>query len=75
MPLYEYQCKACQERFSEILSIKESDDVPACPSCGSEDVQKLVSSVSVVRSAQEKAEERLHETYSAHKFVRTEGIP
>lgn len=25
-------------------------------------------------AAQEKAEERLHETYSAHKFVRTEGI-
>ena len=58
MPVYEYQCKACQNKYSEILSIKESDDTPACPSCGSEEVQKLVSPVSVVRSAQDKAKDR-----------------
>ena len=58
MPLYEYLCKACQNRYSEILSIKESDDTPPCPCCGSEEVQKLVSSVSVVRSARHKAEDR-----------------
>jgi putative FmdB family regulatory protein len=58
MPVYEYLCKACKHEYSEILTIKESEDVPACPSCGSEDVQKLISSVSVVRSAQQKAEDR-----------------
>ena len=58
MPVYEYQCKSCNHRYSAILSIKESDHVPACPSCGSEQVRKLVSSPAVVRSAQQKAEDR-----------------
>lgn len=58
MPVYEYECKSCQNRYSEILSIKESEKVPPCPSCGSENVRKLISSVAVVRSAQDKAEDR-----------------
>jgi putative FmdB family regulatory protein len=58
MPVYEYECRACQNRYSQILSIKESETAPACPNCGSENVQKLISSVAVVRSAQDKAEDR-----------------
>jgi putative FmdB family regulatory protein len=58
MPVYEYQCESCKNRYTAILSIKDSDHVPACPDCGSEDVRKLVSPVAVVRSAQEKAEDR-----------------
>lgn len=58
MPIYEYQCRSCQHRYSEIVSIKESDNVPACPHCGRQDVQKLVSTVAVVRSGQDKAEDR-----------------
>jgi putative FmdB family regulatory protein len=58
MPVYEYECKSCQHRYSEILSIKESENLPACPSCGSEDVRKVISSVAVVRSAQDKAKDR-----------------
>jgi putative FmdB family regulatory protein len=58
MPIYEYQCKSCKNRYSAILSMEDSDDVPACPDCGSEDVRKLVSSVAVVRSTQQKAEDR-----------------
>jgi putative FmdB family regulatory protein len=58
MPVYEYRCNSCRKRYSEILSIKESDDAPACPHCGSEDVSKLVSSVAVVRSSQDKAQDR-----------------
>jgi putative FmdB family regulatory protein len=58
MPVYEYRCNSCQKRYSEILSIKDSEDLPACPSCGSEDVQKLISSVAVVRSSQDKGEDR-----------------
>jgi putative FmdB family regulatory protein len=58
MPVYEYRCNSCQTSYSEILTIKDSDDLPACPSCGSKEVQKLISSVAVVRSSQDKAEER-----------------
>ncbi len=58
MPVYEYECKSCQNRYSEILSIRESENLPPCPNCGSENVRKLISSVSVVRSDRDKAEDR-----------------
>ena len=58
MPVYEYRCSSCQIRYSEILTIKNSDDLPACPSCGSKQVRKLISSVAVVRSSQDKAQDR-----------------
>jgi putative FmdB family regulatory protein len=58
MPVYEYECKSCQNRYSAILSIKDSGEAPSCPECGSDDVRKLISSVAVVRSAQEKTEDR-----------------
>ena len=43
MPLYEYECDACGERFELIQ--KFSDGPPeACPKCGKGPVQRLVSS-------------------------------
>ena len=43
MPLYEYECDACSQRF-EIIQ-KFSDPVPdACPKCGKGPVRRLVSS-------------------------------
>jgi putative FmdB family regulatory protein len=43
MPLYEYECDACSERFELIQ--KFSDGPPeACPKCGKGPVQRLVSS-------------------------------
>jgi putative FmdB family regulatory protein len=42
MPVYEYQCNACDDRFE--LRRKFSDDpVSKCPKCGGE-VTKLISS-------------------------------
>jgi len=40
MPIYEFQCKECSERFETLV---RSSDVPACPKCGSENLQKLIS--------------------------------
>jgi putative FmdB family regulatory protein len=40
MPLYSYQCKACDHVFEKLV---RSSDVPTCPSCGSEDLDKLLS--------------------------------
>jgi putative FmdB family regulatory protein len=43
MPLYEFDCRACGEPFEElVLSANGIDDV-SCPSCGSEDVRKKLS--------------------------------
>ncbi len=48
MPIYEYECEACHRRFSETLSIREHDThQPRCPECGSDNVQRVVSQVSV----------------------------
>ncbi|MBQ7457106.1 MAG: zinc ribbon domain-containing protein [Desulfovibrio sp.] len=40
MPIYEYGCRACGHEFEELVF---SDTNPLCPSCGSQDVQKLMS--------------------------------
>ncbi len=41
MPLYEYQCQACQSNV-EIL-VRNSSDQPSCPSCGSPKLKKQLS--------------------------------
>jgi putative FmdB family regulatory protein len=45
MPIYEYRCEKCEERFEEYLSTSETP-APPCPSCGSEDVKRLLSQIS-----------------------------
>ena len=46
MPLYEYQCEACDNRFERIQ--KFSDPlVDICPKCGKGPVRKLISSPAI----------------------------
>jgi len=45
MPIYRYQCKECEHAF-ETLVMKRSETV-ACPTCGSENLQKLLTSHAV----------------------------
>jgi len=46
MPLYEYQCDACGNRFEQI---QKFSDPPAdvCPQCGERTLQKLMSSPAI----------------------------
>ncbi len=44
MPMFEYVCRACGERFEELRSAKSEEPGPVCPECGSGDVVKLLSS-------------------------------
>jgi putative FmdB family regulatory protein len=44
MPMFEYVCRACGERFEELRSADPADPRPVCPECGSEEVVKLFSS-------------------------------
>jgi putative FmdB family regulatory protein len=46
MPLYEYQCESCSERFERI---QKYSDPPAdvCPKCGKGPVKKLPSSPAI----------------------------
>ena len=43
MPLYDFRCRACREEFEALV---RPPAVPACPSCGSGDLEKLLSGFS-----------------------------
>ena len=46
MPLYEYECEACQKRFEKIQ--KYTDAPPdVCPHCGKGPIKKLFSSPAI----------------------------
>jgi len=45
MPLYEYQCRSCSHEF-EVL-VRSGDPAPTCNSCGSADLEKLLSHLAV----------------------------
>ena len=45
MPIYEYRCTHCQERFEELLWSSTSP-APPCPKCGAEGATRLLSTIS-----------------------------
>jgi putative FmdB family regulatory protein len=45
MPIYEYACRSCSQKF-EVL-IRGTSATPACPECNSTDLEKLLSLPSV----------------------------
>jgi len=40
MPIYDYRCKDCNKTFDLLI---RTDTIPACPECGSLQLEKLVS--------------------------------
>lgn len=46
MPLYEYQCDSCHERFERIQKFSDPP-VDVCPKCGKGPVKKLPSSPAI----------------------------
>jgi putative FmdB family regulatory protein len=49
VPIYDYSCVACEERFDELLRF--DDPAPPCPSCGSAETNRLLSTFLVPNSA------------------------
>lgn len=43
MPLYEYLCKECEEKFEELRSPSQADTDVSCPDCGSPKVSRQFS--------------------------------
>ncbi|HBC45998.1 MAG TPA: hypothetical protein DCZ43_03025 [candidate division Zixibacteria bacterium] len=43
MPIYEYKCHKCGEKF-EIFTLSQSDTSVICPKCGSENIERVMSS-------------------------------
>ena len=50
MPIYEYKCKKCDEKFEMFRSISGSDNDVCCPVCGEKDVERLISAFGVSSS-------------------------
>jgi putative FmdB family regulatory protein len=46
VPVYEFICSSCGERFEELTRV---DAAPSCPGCGGADVERLISPVSTLR--------------------------
>jgi putative FmdB family regulatory protein len=47
MPLYEYQCESCNNRFEKIQKSFSEPPVETCPKCGKGPVRKLISSPAI----------------------------
>ncbi len=56
MPIYEYGCFACKGRFQKL--VRGFSDPPdlACPRCGSDQVQRLISRFATVKSEEARME-------------------
>jgi len=44
MPIYEYRCESCSEKFELLTRVAERDTAQACPACESTRTRVLVSS-------------------------------
>jgi putative FmdB family regulatory protein len=47
MPLYEYQCESCNNRFEKIQKSFNDPPPETCPKCGKGPVRKLISSPAI----------------------------
>ncbi len=50
MPIYEFECRQCGNRFSQFFRRMSSSDEKldaTCPRCGSTDTQRIVSSFAI----------------------------
>jgi putative FmdB family regulatory protein len=45
VPIYEYECPKCGERFSRLRPMREMEEPAACPRCGEEQARRVLSVV------------------------------
>jgi len=50
LPIYEYECLNCGERFELRRSISDSSKEEICPKCGIEDVRRIFSTFATASS-------------------------
>ena len=51
MPLYEYRCRECGERFEKLVRFSASASEIECAKCGARKVDKLISAFSTGMSS------------------------
>jgi len=50
MPIYEYECRKCEERFEVLQKADETNDQVCCPKCGADKPERLLSAFCSVGS-------------------------
>ena len=43
MPIYEYECQSCSEKFEMFRSISDDDSEIKCPNCGQNKSRRVLS--------------------------------
>ena len=43
MPIYEYKCRKCDEKFELMRSMNDDESGIKCPACGADNPQKAIS--------------------------------
>jgi putative FmdB family regulatory protein len=56
MPIYEYKCSTCGREFGKLILSEDDRRSLACPSCGSRDLERLMSRFRAVRSQESRLE-------------------
>jgi putative FmdB family regulatory protein len=51
MPIYEYLCQRCRNRFSLLRPMRESEAPATCPECGSTETKRLPSVIATRNGA------------------------
>lgn len=51
MPLYEYHCQKCENRFELLRRLSDSDNDVVCPRCHSPEVEREISPLAGVGSS------------------------
>lgn len=65
MPLFEYKCLDCNNKFTKLIGMTSNSTAPACPKCGSANLIKLISRFIRKRSDEAFAEGIEDEVFSA----------
>ncbi len=67
MPVYEYQCASCDNRFEEL--VLSGSMVVACPACTSTDLQKLLSTFQRTRVGGDMPVDRRRRSRTAGRWL------
>jgi putative FmdB family regulatory protein len=52
MPIYEYRCQRCEERFEQLVPLRAEYPPVTCPHCGTQEIRKLLSTFATTESRQ-----------------------
>ncbi len=51
MPIYEYRCERCEERFEQLVPLRAERPAVTCPRCGTREIRKQMSTFATTESS------------------------